>query len=375
MLLPPCLEDFVEEGHLVRTIDEIVEKLDTTVIEARYSEVGRPAYHPKVLLKILLYAYSIGLRSSRKIEEACKSNIYFMYLSGMLKPDFWTLCDFRRKFPEGIESIFVQIVRLCLQMGVLIVGSLSIDGSKLRASASPKKSKKKDEIEKMIENIRQEVKSILQEAEQVDEEENALYGDKRGDELPKELHKKEVRLKKLEEALKTLEEEDKKTVNITDPDANFMKLRHGVIQPAYNAQVVAASEQVIVAYDLVTAASDFNQLLPMIEKAEGVTQKKVEEVKADCGYASYDNYEALTKTEIKLYLPDLQFVKERKAKMEGKDYAPPKQMQDKEGVKLALAMREKLKDPVHYAKYKERMYEVEPIFGNIKHNLGCCVDR
>ena len=313
MLLPPSINDFIEDGHIVRTIDEIVERLDTKGIEDKYSELGRPAFHPKMLLKVLLYGYSSGLRASRKIEDACKSNLYYMYLSGMQTPDFWTICLFRRKFADEVEGLFCQVVRICVEMGITRLGRISLDGSKLRASASAKRTKTKEEIEDLMKKVREEITTALLEAESIDEEENHLYGERRGDELPKEIRNKEARLKRLDEALKRLEGEEKEKVNLTDTDARFMQERHGVIKPAYNCQVAATPEQVIVAYDTVSEATDIKQLKPMVEKVEENTKNPVEELKADCGYASQSNYEYAAGTkEIDIYMPDKGFVKERK---------------------------------------------------------------
>ena len=373
MLLPPSINDFVEDGHIARTIDEIVERLDTKAIENQYSELGRPAFHPKMLLKVLLYAYGSGLRASRKIEDACKSNLYYMYLSGMQVPDFWTICLFRRRFANEVEGIFCQVVRLCVEMGITRLGRISLDGSKLRASASAKRTKTKAEIEKLMGRVREEINKALAEAEAIDEEENHLYGDKRGDELPKEIRKKEVRLKRLDEALKRLEEDEKEKVNLTDAEANFMQERHGVIKPAYNCQAAVTPEQVIVAYDTVCEATDIKQLEPMVEKVEENTGERVEEVKADCGYASEGNYEYAVETKkIDIYMPDKGFVKERKRCMKEGLPFPSEKLIHESGTKKGIAaiIREKLSIPENYRKYKARMYEIEPVFGHLKFNLG-----
>ena len=373
MLLPPSINDFVEDGHIARTIDEIVERLDTKAIENQYSELGRPAFHPKMLLKVLLYAYGSGLRASRKIEDACKSNLYYMYLSGMQVPDFWTICLFRRRFANEVEGLFCQVVRLCVEMGITRLGRISLDGSKLRASASAKRTKTKAEIEKLMGRVREEINKALAEAEAIDEEENHLYGDKRGDELPKEIRKKEVRLKRLDEALKRLEEDEKEKVNLTDAEANFMQERHGVIKPAYNCQVAATPEQVIVAYDTVCDATDIKQLEPMVEKVEENTGERVEEVKADCGYASEDNYKYAVETKkIDIYMPDKGFVKERKRCMKEGLPFPSEKLIHESGTKKGIAaiIREKLSISENYRKYKARMYKIEPVFGHLKFNLG-----
>lgn len=373
MLLPPSINDFVEDGHIVRTIDEIVEQLDTKAIETQYSELGRPAFHPKMLLKVLLYAYSSGLRTSRKIEDACKSNLYYMYLSGMQAPDFWTICLFRRKFAKEVEGIFCQVVRLCVELGITRLGRISLDGSKLRASASAKKTKTKAEIQKLMSKVREEIRTALAEADAADEEENRLYGDKRGDELPKELKQKEARLKKLKEALKRLRDEEREKINLTDADAHFMQERHGVIKPAYNCQAAVTPEQVIVAYDTVSEATDIKQLKPMVEKIEENTGRQVEELKADCGYASEDNYIYAVETKkIDIYMPDKSFVKERKGCMKEGMPFPSERLVNKSKTENSPAaiVREKLCIPENYQKYKSRMYEIEPVFGHLKFNLG-----
>jgi transposase len=372
MLLPLSINDFVEGSHIVRTIDEIIERLDTKAIECQYSELGRPAFHPKMLLKILLYAYSSGLRASRKIEDACKSNLYYMYLSGMQLPDFWTICLFRRRFANDIEGLFCQVVRLCVEMGITKIGKISLDGSKLRASASAKKTKTKEEIEKLMNRVKEEVHTAIAEAEDADEEENRLYGDRRGDELPKEIRNKEKRLKKIEKALKRIEEEGKEKLNLTDGDARFMQERHGVIKPAYNCQVAVTPEQVIVGYDTVCEATDIKQLEPMIEKIEKNTKEAVEELKADCGYASEDNYKYAVEKKIDIYMPDKGFVKERKRCMREGVAFPSKELTQSTKTQKSLIeiAREKLYLPESYEKYKARMYEVEPVFGHLKFNLG-----
>ncbi len=371
-LLPPSIEELIDEGHIVRTIEAMVERLDVSDIEKQYSTLGRPPFHPKLMVKILVYAYSSGLRSSRKIEEACKSNVYYMYLSRRITPDFWTLCLFRRKFSNEIEGLFVQLVRLCVEMKVTKLGKISIDGTKLRASASAKKTKKKDELEKLMKTIREEVRTLLDEAEKIDDEENRLYGDARGDELPKELQKKETRMKKIEEALKRLQEEDKEKINLTDPEAHFMQERHGVIKPAYNCQIATTPDQVILAYDVVREATDIKQLHPMVEKVEKNTGVRVQELKADCGYASEENYTyAVDEKKMDVYMPDKTFVKERKRCMkEGIPFPPEAYTKTGSEKSLVEQAREKLYHPEHYATYKARMHEVEPVFGHIKFNFG-----
>lgn len=236
LLLPPSVEDFIPESHFARLVSEVVDSLDTLTIENKYSCLGQNTYHPKLLLKILFYGYATGTRSGRKISSRCETDTAFMYLAQMYRPDFRTVNDFRKNNTKEIENLFVEIIRICQVLGMVKVGSIAIDGSKIKANASAKKMRDKEGYQEWLCSIEEEIKGILKEAEQTDDEEDKRYGEKRGDELPEDLRKREKLKEKIKDALEELDQGKETTkINLTDPDCRFMKERGGPISPAYPA--------------------------------------------------------------------------------------------------------------------------------------------
>jgi len=306
-LLPLNLEEFVSENHISRVLNDLINVVDISAIESTYSEEGCPAYHPRLLLKILLYGYLINIRSSRKIEEMTETDTAFMYLAAMQKPDFHTICRFRSTHLDSIKEIFSQIVMLCKEMG-LIGSSISIDGTKVKANASPKRSKSSDAIEK-------EIDKILRESIKIDEREDEIYGDSTPYRMPEELVDKKYRLEKIKAAKKKMDEEKLKKVNITDPDAKIMKHKDGSKKPSYNCQVaVDEKEQIIVAADLVDEENDLHQIEPMIENVKETLGYRPTIVLADAGYFSFDNVQFLLDEEIDAYVPDNFYEVEKRGK-------------------------------------------------------------
>ena len=306
-LLPLNLEEFVSENHISRVLNDLIDVVDISAIESTYSENGCPAYHPRLLLKILLYGYLINIRSSRKIEGMTQTDTAFMYLAAMQKPDFHTICRFRSTHLNSIKEIFSQVVTFCKEMN-LIGSSISIDGTKVKANASPRQSKSSDAIEK-------EIDKILRESIEIDEREDEIYGDSTPYRMPEELVDKKYRLEKIKAAKKKMDEEKLKKVNITDPDAKIMKHKDGSMKPSYNCQVaVDEKEQIIVAADLVDEENDLHQIEPMIENVKETLGYKPTIVLADAGYFSYDNVKFLLDEEINAYIPDNFYEVEKKGK-------------------------------------------------------------
>ena len=185
-LLPPSLEDFIPKGHLARLVSKVVGEMDTSAIEDKYSEKGQRTYHPKILLKLLFYGYSVGVRSGRKIASACETDTAFMYLAQMYRPDFRTVNDFRKNHAEEIVDLFCSILAVGSQLGMTKVGLIAIDGTKLKANASVKRSKDHKGHERRRAELKTRVEAILAEADEIDAAEDKLFGEKRGDELPAE---------------------------------------------------------------------------------------------------------------------------------------------------------------------------------------------
>lgn len=303
-LLPPSVEDFIPAGHLARVISDVVETIDVTAIAAKYSLLGQKSYSPHLLLKLLFYGYSIGVRSGRKIAAACEQDTAFMYLASMYKPDFRTINDFRKNNLAFIQQAFVHIVRLCKSMGMGKAGTIILDGTKLKANASAAHSKNKEQYNQWLERIDTDIKTILDEAATTDKKEDELYGNKRGDDLPKELQSKQRLKEKIQQALADMKSEDQR-INLTDKDAKFIRSRKG-IDLNYNCQTAITEDGLIVSAYTSNNTSDRKEMVKSVCIAEETTQDIYTDVLADSGYASFDNYEELTNQGKTLYIPDQQ---------------------------------------------------------------------
>ncbi|MEW5843327.1 MAG: IS1182 family transposase [Bacteroidota bacterium] len=308
-LLPSSLEELIPSNHIVRMIDMVVEQLDLEELYKSYSEEGQPGYHPKMLLKILLYGYTTGVRSSRKIAEKTKSDVYFMYLSAQQRPDFRTISDFRLTKRKYLESYFIQVLEICKEAGLYRLQHISVDGSKIKANASKKKTKEEDEL------IRYEevVKSILRAADEADKKEDEIYGKDRGiNELPSDIDSKQKLLENIKKAQEKLKSEKQKRINLTDSDARFMKTSDGGINICYNVQVAVDSDnQIITANDVSKEGNDNHLFANIYEKIKANTKKEPQEVTADAGYYSGETYLYLEKNSIDGYIPESRYEKER----------------------------------------------------------------
>lgn len=327
MLLPPDVRDILPPDHICFAVNDVVEKLDINSIKSTYSDNGSSAYNPRMLIKTIFYAYSQGIRSSRKIEKMINENLVFRYLSANQSPDHGTINLFRKNHLHCLENIFAQIVMLCGNLKMTDPSDISMDGSIFKANASKKNTFNRDETVK----ARKKIRKILEEAEAIDEEEDKLFGKgNRGyDQMPEKLidpetRKKEIKrlmdkMKKLEMADGKIKEKQDKVkneramvrntsqnnnYNIVDEDANLMKLKNSkACKPAYNGQI-ATSNQIITAYDVTNEAVDESSLSAMIDKTENNTGRKVKKVKADAGYWSKGNMEKIEDKEIDAYIPD-----------------------------------------------------------------------
>lgn len=327
LILPPCIEDFLPEGDLARVLDEVIEKyVDFSSLYQKVPDVGRPPYHPKMMTKVLFYGYATEDRSSRKIYKKLFTDVAFIFLAGMQRPDFRTISDFRKNNLPELTEIFAQIVNLCHQLGMIKIGSISLDSKVFKANASPAKSYTDKQLVKEHAKITERIKEYFEKANEIDEQEDLIYGpDKCGDELPDDISTPEKRLKKLEEAKprleqarKDLQEQDTNKINLTDSDARIQKDK-GRKYPGYRGQIaVDAQEQVIVANDVTNEQSDTNQLIPMVDKTINIVkelpetenstpEQDEEKIKflADSGYSSLANLGKLQKREkIDPYIPD-----------------------------------------------------------------------
>jgi len=305
LLFPPSLSEYVEEGHLSKLIHSVVEKLKTKNIEDKYSPVGQNTYHPKILIKLLFYAYSTGARSGRSIAKKCETDTAYMYLGQMYKPNFRTINDFRKNHHEELAGYFVDIVRICQDLNLIKIGQINIDGTKIKANAAKRMSMDEAGYKKWEKKISKKIDDIFDEADRIDEEEDKLYGDKRGDELPEEINTMEKLKKKLDEIEKKRKKaKEKGKLNYTDEDAKFMKNGQGKIDIGYNCQAATTNEQIIVGTEVIQEANDRRAMKLMIEETERTLTEEVKEVALDTGYSNYENYEYIVKTGMIGYMPN-----------------------------------------------------------------------
>ena len=209
MFFPESIKDYIPEDHLAKLVLSIVSGLNIDTIISKYSNIGQRAFSPKILLLILFYGYSVGIRSSRKLSKACEERLDFMYLTGKLRPSHKTISEFRKENLSEISELFQEIILVGIKLGLVKVGNIkvSIDGSKIRANASGKLSKDEKGLEKLLSDVKEKVTIILKEAENVDKKEDLEHDTKRGDELPKKLQQLETRQKTIESAIQELKKE------------------------------------------------------------------------------------------------------------------------------------------------------------------------
>lgn len=302
-MLPPSVNEFVAEDDPVRLVSEVVDSLNLSGFEDRYRGGGAPAYAPSVLLKVLLFAYSEGLRSSRRIEQALRTDVRYMYLAGMQRPDYRTIARFRCAHEPALRALFVDVVRLCQTMGLVLMRHVSVDGTKIQANVSGRQTYGRERLDKTITAVNEWITRIMEEARATDEAEDAQYGDQRGDALPQELKDAVRRKEKLEAAKRTIVEIGHKAIPATDTDARVMHTTSGS-RAAFNAQAtVDEANQVIVAAEVTNACCDNLQLRPMIEAAKQNTGVQPDVATADCGYHSVDALAYIHATGLNAYVP------------------------------------------------------------------------
>jgi transposase len=323
-LLPTYPSDLVPNDHLARVVSEIVDKLDLTELYQKFSWEGGASFPPKVMLRTLFYGYAQGDRSSRRLQKQCQENFVYLYLSSGLKPDFRTISEFRRKNLDILKNIFNQIVRFCYQLGMITIGQISLDGTKIKANAADRRIIDKDKLAAELAEIEQQIAQILAEAEATDKQEDAAFGDtKTGDELPEQLQDAQQRQQQIKQLLAELKQAQANKLSTTDPGARFMK-DHGRIQLCYNAQG-ATENQVVLAADVSHDEDDRGQLIPMVSKLEqvvtqltGQTDYPLQDVKimTDAGYESGKNLQHLDERKIDGYVAS-QFARVRAKERRG----------------------------------------------------------
>jgi transposase len=383
LLMPPALSDWVPEEHLSRFVSDVVDSLDLSAIEEVYSEErGYPPYHPRMMVKVLLYAYCTGTYSSRRIAAKLLDSVALRFLAAGNEPDFRTISEFRKRHGKALSDLFGQVLRLCRKAGLVKLGHVAVDGTKIAANASKHKAMSYGRMKQAEAALQREVEELFRRAEETDEREDRLYGkDKRGDELPEELARRESRLKKIQEAMEALEAEAREKAkaqgmdpeqveppetaqrNFTDPDSRIQKAGKSYIQ-GYNAQVaVDEKAQIILAQHVTATAPDVNELIPAVKRIRRELRAKPKKVLADAGYWSEANVQALEKMRIEPLIAT-QRRKHNDPLLPAPRGRPPKDLS------LKQKMARKLLTLRGRASYAWRQILPEPVFGQIKHARG-----
>jgi transposase len=400
-LFPQSPREWLPANHLAFFIDDVVEQLDLSEVFSGYEGTeGQPPYHPQMMVKVWLYGYCLGIRSSRRLERALYEDVGFRMLSGNQQPDHWTLSEFRRRHLGALQGLFLQTVRLAQRAGLVKLGQVAIDGTKIKANASKHRAMSYARMEKEEKRLREEIARYFEEVEATDHGEDESCGAKRGDELPEHLKTEARRLEAIRAAMAKLEEEARRKEqaeqekrrqdadkegrsyrprkdpqdavpspkaqhNFTDPDSRIMKSADQAFIQGYNGQIaVDVDTQIIVAAQLTNQAADGPHLVAMVEQVEATTKERPREVLADAGYFSDDNVTTLQERKIAVLIPPERVRHQARRECSLPSAPPP------EDASVAEWMSYRLKLPEHQQRYRKREQSVEPVFGQIKQARG-----
>ena len=313
-LLPPSVESYVSTDDPVRAYDAFVDAMDFNElgIAIKPHQIGCPSYDPKAMLKLLVYGYSYGIRSSRKLERATLHNISFMWLMGGLKPDHKTIAEFRRNNKSGLKSVLKQCARLCLKLDLIAGNTLFVDGTLIRANASIKNSWTRKRCEKVLNKVDKQIEAILGECEAVDRQEQNQTSMVKMD---RELKDSQTLKTKVEKILKELKREGKNSLNTTDPGCVRTNGVHGS-HAGYNAQsVVDEKHGLIVSSDVVSENNDIGQFAEQVDQANQTLGKKCQVACADAGYSNTEELEKVNEQNIKVVVPSKRQASRKKRKL------------------------------------------------------------
>lgn len=400
-LFPPSPHDWLPEGDLVYFLLDTVATLDLSPLYAHYERElrGQPPFHPRMMVALLLYCYATGTRSSRKIMRRCQIDVACRVIVGEDVPDFRTISDFRKIHLARLEALFVEILKLCALAGLAKVGAIALDGTKVKANASRHKAMSYDRMKAEEIRLKDEIAQLLADAEAADEAEDVEHGpDRRGDELPDELTRRQSRLAKIQQAKKLLEERARieaaeeavrrcaegksppatppaeaipdpdDQINFTDPESRIMKASNKGWDQCGNAQAATNEHQIILAADVTHQANDVRQTVPMVDQtranldAAGV-EEAIKAALGDAGYYSEANATDLEQRGIEAYLATERLKHHEKVASAPRGRIP-------RGLSAKQRMARKLRTKVGREMYAKRKGMIEPIFGQLKQVLG-----
>lgn len=356
-LLPPRLSDELGEDHLACFIHECIEQLDLSAFEAGYSDEGRPAYPPELLLKVWLYAYALEVTSSRRLEQRIREDLGFRFLAGSLKPDHWTLNQFRRKHRRALNDIFTQVLEAARKLGLGKLGRVAIDSTRVEANASADRSDTLEKLRRERARIRRQIRRWQQRCDRDDDETAG------GGAVVAEQWKK--RLAEIPKQLEELKKSQQKRGSRTDPESRYLRRRGGFCL-GYTAELAVSDDHLIVAQRVHQAGVDNQALAAMTQAVERECGERPRAVLADCGYHQMEQIAAVETSGVETYVPDPLLARE----FAGTATAGPMNEREQRRFPGLQQRRERLRSPAGRALCAKRKALVEPVFGVLKQQRG-----
>ena len=356
-LLPPSVREVLSENHLSFFVSRSVEQLDLSSFERAYSDEGHPAYHPALMLKVWLYAYALGITSSRRLEQRVREDLAFRYLAGGAQPDFWALNEFRKRHGGAVNDAFTQIVELARSLGMGRLGHVAIDSTALAANASLGRMESETKLRAERAQIRRSIRNWQRHCASDDPNEAP------GTELtPETVQGLQERLAEIPRRLERLRKAGVQRLSKTDADSRVLRARQGFLV-GYRATVAVSEDHLIVAQQVGQERADNGLLVPMTDAVERECGQRPQRVLADAGFFSVENLEKLSQQGVDVYVPDSHLARELSRRKRVRGHAAARQLAHRR-------MRQKLRSPAGQAIYHRRKKIVEPVFGVLKEQRG-----
>lgn len=356
-LLPPSVRDVLGEEHLCFFLHRAVERLDLRAFEQGYSEEGHPAYHPALMLKVWLYAYALGITSSRRLEQRVREDLAFRYLAAGAQPDFWALNDFRRRHRRALNDLFTHVVELARSVGMGKLGHVAIDSTRIAANASPHRIETEEALRAERAKIRRKIRRWQQQCDRNDPDEAP------GQRLaPEQVAALEQRLAEIPRQLEKLRKSGLRRASKTDPDSRFLRDRKGFTL-GYTATVAVSEDHLIVEQRVTQSPTDNDLLVPVVEAVERRCGERPARALGDAGFFSVENLQAMVERKIDAYVPDSHLGRELNRGVRVRGHAAARQP-------VHRRMRQKLRSPAGRAIYQRRKEIVEPVIGVLKEQRG-----
>lgn len=356
-LLPPSVKDLLGEEHLCFFLHRVVEQLDLSEFEQAYVEEGPPAYAPALRVKVWLYAYALGVSSSRRLEQRVREDLAFRYLAGGAGPDHWTLNEFRRHHRRAINDLFTQVLELARDAGLGRLGHVAIDSTRVAANASRNRVESEDALRRERAKLRREIRRWQQQCDAADP--NEMPGTTLD---PTAKQAVEQRLAEIPRRLQKLRKAGLKKRSRTDPDRRFLRERQGFTL-GYTVALAVSEDHMIVEQRVTQEVTDNASLLPLVEAVERRCGESPQKVSADSGFFSRANLQGLEERGIQGYVPDSNLARELRGRGRrggaGRLHHPEQRR-----------MRQRLRSPAGRAIYQRRKAIIEPVFGVLKEQRG-----